>query len=373
MRFSSLARLLVEGLQLGGLLLGAEVGVVRHVGALLEQLELADRQQLVVVGGLELRPLQVGEDLLLLGVGAVLEEEVAQLVLLLVAQVVAPHQRVARDQRRLPDHLELPGLLRLGQFQALHALGIEGGDVDLLVGHRQCVDLMAGIEGALEGLDRVDVVLGEHVVAGHQVAGRGVRIAVAEGQALGVRQHVLEAVDLTVLVGDQQAPVARRATGGDGLGEDLAVGAIHRFHGGLVAVPGDVDLVETHALDDPGVVGGEEGLHLVAGLLAHVLEEGFPDALEVLRRLGGDDPEIDHRLVGVRHPGKGAGEQGGSREHTTEAFQHGENSWAGFGGFLCGSNDVRRARGSVPAGSPPLAGHGRKTAAGCPLRRRRVR
>ena len=43
-------------------------------------------------------------------------------VLLLVAQVIAPHQRspgISGDS----DHLELPGLLRLGQFQALHALG----------------------------------------------------------------------------------------------------------------------------------------------------------------------------------------------------------------------------------------------------------
>ncbi|MNN22232.1 hypothetical protein D3C81_1355830 [compost metagenome] len=185
---------------------------------------------------------------------------------------------------------------------------------------------MAGIEGALERGGGVDVVLGEHVVARHQVARGGVRITVAEGQALGIFQHVVDGVDRAVLAYDQHTPVTGGATGGSGLGEDLAVGAVHRFDGGLVAQPGHIDLVEAHALDQAGIVGGKRGVDLQAGLLLHVIQERLPDALEVLRRLGGHDAEVDgffFRLGGAQYT---AGEQRCTSKNATDTVQHGKVS-----------------------------------------------
>ena len=58
---------------------------------------------------------------------------------------------------------------------------------------------------------------------------------------------------------------------GNRLGEDLAIGAIHRFHCRQVAVPGDIHFIEAHSLDNACVVWGKEGVHLHAQLLLHIL------------------------------------------------------------------------------------------------------
>ena len=49
---------------------------------------------------------------------------------------------------------------------------------------------------------------------------------------------------------------------------------------------------ETHPFNDSRVVRGEEGFDLKAGLFGHVLEDGLPVRLEVLRRFGRDNAEI---------------------------------------------------------------------------------
>ncbi|MNE45959.1 hypothetical protein D3C80_1402760 [compost metagenome] len=185
---------------------------------------------------------------------------------------------------------------------------------------------MAGIERALERGGGIDVVLGEHVVARHQIARGGVRITVAEGQVLGVLQHVVDRIDRAVLARDQHTPVTGSATGRGGLGEDFTVGTVHGFDGGLVAQPGDVDLVEAHALDQAGIVGGKRGVDLQAGLLVHVIQERLPDALEVLRRLGGHDAEVDGFFFSLGGAHQTTGEQCCTSKNATDTVQHGKVS-----------------------------------------------
>ena len=74
-----------------------------------------------------------------------------------------------------------------------------------------------------------------------------------------------------VFVDDQHAPVTWRSIRRDCLGEDLTVGAIHRFHRRQVAVPGDIHFIEAHPLDNARVVRGKEGVDLYAQLLLHIL------------------------------------------------------------------------------------------------------
>ena len=185
---------------------------------------------------------------------------------------------------------------------------------------------MAAVERALEDLVGVGIVLREHVVARYQIARGGVRVAVGEGQGLGIFQHVFDRIDRAVLVRHHQAVIALSAVGSYGLGEDLPIGTIHCFHRSLIAVPGHVDFVETHALDDPSVVRGEEGFDLQAGLLAHVCQEGVPHAFQVLRGLGGDDAEIDFLLSGLGSTQNRTGQQRGRGENATDTFEHAKHS-----------------------------------------------
>src|SRR3546814_15216456 len=53
-----------------------------------------------------------------------------------------------------------------------------------------------------------------------------------------------------------------------------------------------IDLVETHALDNAGIVGSKEGIDLHARALAHLGQERVPLGLQILRGLGGDNAEI---------------------------------------------------------------------------------
>ena len=129
---------------------------------------------------------------------------------------------------------------------------------------------MPGVDGALKVVSG-DIVFGKDVVTGDEEARGGVRIAIAEGEIFPLRQQIAQVVDRTVFVDDQHAPVTRRSIRRDRLGEDLAVGAIHRFHCRQVAVPGDIHFVEAHSLDNARVVRGKEGVDLHAQLLLHIL------------------------------------------------------------------------------------------------------
>ncbi len=140
----------------------------------------------------------------------------------------------------------------------------------------------------MPGVDRTfefaggDVVFGEDVITRDQVARSGVRVAVAKGEVFTFGEHVVEVVDRAVFVDDQHAPVTRGAVGGYRLGKDLAVSAIHGFHRREVAVPGDIDFVKAHSLDDARIVRGEEGVHFDPQFAFHVFQEGFPLRLQVL-------------------------------------------------------------------------------------------
>ena len=89
-------------------------------------------------------------------------------------------------------------------------------------------------------------------------------------------EHVVQALDRAVFVHDQVRVIALRAVGIDHLREHLATCAVHRFHGRLVAVPGHVNLVEAHALDDAGVIRGKERVDLHTGLFGHVVQNRLP-------------------------------------------------------------------------------------------------
>ncbi|MNO98557.1 hypothetical protein D3C76_903050 [compost metagenome] len=140
---------------------------------------------------------------------------------------------------------------------------------------------MSGIDRALEFAGG-GVVFREDVVARDQETGGRVRVTVAEGQLFAFGEHVVEVVDRAVFVDDQHAPVTRRTISSNGLCKDLAVSAIYRFHRGEVAVPGDVDFVKTHPLDDARVIRGEEGVHFDAQFGFHIFQERFPLGFQVL-------------------------------------------------------------------------------------------
>ncbi|CZY00224.1 Uncharacterised protein [Enterobacter kobei] len=140
---------------------------------------------------------------------------------------------------------------------------------------------MAGVDGAFE-VAGGGVVFREDVVARDEEAGGGVRVAVTKCQLFAFGEHVVEVVDRAVFVHDQHAPVARGAICRNGLGKDLAVGAVYRFHCGEVAVPGDVDFIKAHSLDNARVVRGEEGIHFDPQFGFHIFQERFPLRLQVL-------------------------------------------------------------------------------------------
>jgi hypothetical protein len=123
-----------------------------------------------------------------------------------------------------------------------------------------------------------------------------------------------------------QAVVTLRTVGRNGLGEHLATRTIHRLHRRLVAVPGHVDLVEAHALDNPGVVRCEERVDLQPSLLTHIRQEGVPHAFQILRRLSRNDAEIDFLLCGLGSPHNRASQQRGRGKNATNTFEHAKHS-----------------------------------------------
>ena len=223
-----------------------------------------------VAGGAERGPAQAFQHRFLFRRFAVIHKEVVDLVFGGFGKILAPDDRIAWDQRRLPDHLQFFELLWRGGFQLVEVFGVVGRHIHLLVGDGQRVGFMPGVDGALE-VAGGDIVFGEDVVAGDEEARGGVRIAIAEGEIFTLRQQIVQVVDRTVFVDDQHAPVTRRSIRRDRLGEDLAIGAIHRFHRRQIAVPGDIHFIEAHPLDNARVVRGKEGVDLYAQLLLHIL------------------------------------------------------------------------------------------------------
>ena len=154
---------------------------------------------------------------------------------------------------------------------------------------------MAGVQRALENLLRVEASLAENVVAGHEVAGSGVGVAVTEDEVLRILQHFVDGLVSALLVNDEVGVVAVGSVLAHNLGKDLAAGAVNHLDGALVADPREVDLAEAHGLDDTGVVGSEVGPDVKAGLLLHGVDEGIPCLLQVDRGFRGNDAE-GHRL-----------------------------------------------------------------------------
>ncbi|MNV46342.1 hypothetical protein D3C71_1381690 [compost metagenome] len=179
---------------------------------------------------------------------------------------------------------------------------------------------MVGTARDLEVRLRVDLVLCKGVVAGHQETRGGVGVAVAKAQRLAVLEHVIQGGQGAVLVHDEVRVVALRAVGVHHLRKDFAVGAVHGFHGRLVAQPGHLHLVEAHGFDEARVVGCKEGIDLQTGLLGHVVQQRLPVGLEVLRGLGRDHAEVD--VLGQR----ARGQTQPDRQGGTQFLEHVENS-----------------------------------------------
>ena len=115
---------------------------------------------------------------------------------------------------------------------------------------------------------------------------------------------------------DQVRIVALGAIAVVHLGKHLGIGTVDRFHRRFVAEPSHLDLVESHALDDAGVVGRKEGRDFQPRLLGHVVDQGLPVGLQILSGLGGDDAEVD-----VLRPGGGQGQA--KRDGSEGVFDHG--------------------------------------------------
>ncbi|MNY22544.1 hypothetical protein D3C86_1561640 [compost metagenome] len=171
----------------------------------------------------------------------------------------------------------------------------------------------------LEQRLRLHLVGAPQVVARHGRAGRGVRVAGAVGELLAALDHVFHGLQVAVLAHDQQRPVARVAVLVDHGGEHLAVGAVDGFHGRLVAEPADLHLVEAHAFDDAGVVGGEERLDRHAERLAQVVDQRLPGGLQVRRRFRRDKADVQGLGVlgvgGQGHDARGDHGEKGSAKH----------------------------------------------------------
>ena len=248
---------------------------------------------------------------------AVPEDEIGDLLFRAFGKAVAPHQRIARDERRAPDFADLRGLFRVGDFEAADGFVVASRHIHLPVGDGERVGLMVGGNHVLENFLRVDVVLGEHVVAGHEEPGGRVGIAVAETKPSRVLEHVVHALERTLLVHHKQGVVAVRTVRRRGLGENGTVGTVHHLDGALVADPAEIDLFEAHPLNDPGVVRSEERLDLEAGGLFHVGEEGVPQLFEVLGGFRGDDAEVqDFRSVGTNGTAKDDGRRRNGDQET---------------------------------------------------------
>ena len=118
---------------------------------------LADRQKLIVVRLAERRPVKTGKNLLLcLVVRAIREDEVGDLLLQACIEILAPNQRVRRDQRRRPDHAQIsrtcPGFL----LDARKAFAVVCSRINQLVGNGKSVGFMVRVANGLEALLRVD-------------------------------------------------------------------------------------------------------------------------------------------------------------------------------------------------------------------------
>lgn len=121
------------------------------------------------------------------------------------------------------------GLFRVGDFETADGFVVAGRHVHLPVGDGERVGFMVGGNHVLENFLRVDVVLGEHVVAGHEEPGGRVGIAVAETKPSRVLEHVVHALERTLLVHHKQGVVAVRTVRRRGLGENGTVGTVHHL------------------------------------------------------------------------------------------------------------------------------------------------
>ncbi len=120
------------------------IRVVLDLFAVLEQLELAYWQQLVVARFLEAVEIERRQYLFFPRIVSIGEQKVLHLFLDPWIEVFAPDERIGRNQRRTPDLAHFGGFLRVGLLQALEVFGIVGGEIDLLVGDSKQVSLVIG-------------------------------------------------------------------------------------------------------------------------------------------------------------------------------------------------------------------------------------
>src|SRR6478609_2788755 len=118
-----------------------ERGVAADLDAVLPELELTDGNELGVGRLAESRDLlHALEDVLLALVLAIAGDEGLDLRLLVGRQVLAPDQRIPRDERRGPEDLHFLALGRVLALELVELLAVVAREVDLLVEHRQQVD-----------------------------------------------------------------------------------------------------------------------------------------------------------------------------------------------------------------------------------------
>ena len=138
------AQLGIDFSQLGFLFSCAVLGISFDLCTLLEQSQLANRDQLVVAGSIERSPLQTGQDFFFFRItgGAISHEEVVDLVFHAFIKVLAPNDRIRRDQWRLPDYLNVFDFLGMSSFQTTQVFSVVSSYIDLLVSSCQQVSLM---------------------------------------------------------------------------------------------------------------------------------------------------------------------------------------------------------------------------------------
>ena len=129
------------------------------------------------------------------------------------------------------------------------------------------------------------------------VAGGRVGVSVAEAYLPRVGQDILETLQGGICPGDQERAVARVAARIDHLEGDLAAGPVHGLHGGLVAHPGDVDLLGGHAPDSARVIGVHLGFDHAARRGPKVVKQRPPRRGQGFRGLAGQEAHGQ----GIRH------------------------------------------------------------------------
>ena len=282
----------------GGALVRRQVGIIPGRRQIAHDLQLDDRVQMRIRGRQEEAEIQWVQDRSGLGNvlgrahATVIHEEVLQPLLGFIVQIRAPDDRIGLDRRRRPDHPDASGNVRAGPLQQRHVGGVVGADIDQPVRHRHGIGLVIGIADRVEAGRRVNAARGKDEGRRHQVARGRVGIPHAEIDRAVTGQHVLDRLQRAVDRNDQHRVVTLGTIRIGGLGEDLAAAQTDSLQAGEIGEPRHLDRVVAHRLDHAGIVGGVEGLDVIARPFRHGGDEGAPVGFQVGGGFRCDDAEI---------------------------------------------------------------------------------